>query len=436
MQDSVFVVGAGWAGLSAAFRLTQQGVHVTLLEAAPQAGGRARVIAFRGERVDNGQHILLGAYHKILSLLNTLGISEQSVLKRVPLNIYLSTQTTPLHFKLNRLMPPLNVIMGFITSIGLSHQERLAALRFCHTVHALNFELAEDCSVLALLLHYHQPNPLIHRLWAPIAVATLSTPIHQASARVFLNVLKDSFTKNARDSHYLFPTVDLSRLFPEPILNFLTQSGADVVYNQRIKKIHIEDNRCVGLETATRAWRCKRIILATPFDTTAELCNSVSQLSEIQRNLFSFSHQPITTVYLRFQNPVNLPFPMIGILDGLAHWIFDRNFANQPNLISIVITGIGAHTDLDHTTLIEALSQELHRLVPSLGALLDFKVICEKRAAFSCDVGIEKRRPHQKTPIKGLFLAGDYTQTGYPAVLEGAVRSGLSAADYLLLESN
>src|SRR5262249_45830271 len=153
-------------------------------------------------------------------------------------------------------------------------------------------------------------------------------------------------------------------------------------------------------------------------------------------NLQKFRYQPITTVYLRYPTPIRLKTPMIGIIHGIGHWIFDRFVAGQPDILSIVMTGFGPHSDLNHTTLVEKVASEISRLFPRLPAHLDYRVICEKRAAFSCDVGINDYRPLNTSPLSNLFLAGDYTQTGYPATLEGAIQSGVKAAQCIILSDS
>jgi squalene-associated FAD-dependent desaturase len=429
MKNNAIVVGAGWAGLATALTLAQKGVKVTLLEAAPQAGGRARSVFFPPDQVDNGQHLLLGAYHHTLSLLASIGVPEQSVFMRTPLRLLLKTSSTEFDFKAKNLFSPFNVILGILTSKGLLRRERMAALRFCRAIQAINFELEQDISVETLLLQYKQSPSLINQLWAPIALAALSTPIHQASAQIFLKVLKDSFRDSRQNSNYLFPILDLSQVFPKPILQFLTQQGSEIRYNQRVEKLLIDQDRCIGVQTSEGNWLGNTTVLATPPNTTAELLKVSARLSETQQQLSNLRYQPITTVYFRFKDPVNLPYPMMGVINGISQWIFDRSFANQPHLMSIVISGQGPHSQLDKISLIALLIQEIKMLYPHLNAPIASKVICEKKAAFSCDVGINQHRPSSNTSLEGLFLAGDYTQTGYPSTLEGAVQSGIHTAE-------
>lgn len=435
-EENVIIVGAGWAGLSAAAILAQNGIAVTVLEAAPQAGGRARMISFGKEELDNGQHLLLGAYQQTLALLNSIGIKEDRVFTRQPLRLWIESKDAGVDFKLNNLPFPLNLMMAFITSKGLSRKERSAALRFYRALTILQFEIKHDISVKELLLEYRQPVPLIEHLWEPLAKAALSTPIHEASAKVFLQVLKNTFAKQNSHSNFLFPKTHLSDVFPNPILHYLSKQQACVNYNERVESLIIENGVCKGVQTKKQRYEASEIILAIPPNKAAELLqphlNHYPALRATQEKLQKFQYQPITTVYLEFDKPVQLPFPLLGFVGQTAHWLFDRATVSQANILSVVITGFGQHLDMNHASLVTILKQELKQNFLHLGEIQNFKVITEKKAAFSCHVGIEDERPTSKLAFPGLSLAGDYTQMGYPASLEAAVLSGKTAAELIL----
>jgi hydroxysqualene dehydroxylase len=411
------IVGAGWAGLSAAFSLAQQHKKIILLEAAPQPGGRARGVSFGKEIVDNGQHLLIGAYTHTLQLLQDLGLRETDYLERRSLDWHmLDPQKT-----------------GFSKKNRLSILEHLKIIRFFKTLKTMNFQLSEDVSVQEFLVRLKQPPGLIHKLWGPMALAALSTPLQEASAQVFLQVLKDSFSEKNRNSNFLFPKTDLSTLLPNPIIEYLKTHQNTVLYNQRVQRLEIENGRCTGVRTANRTFKGNAVILATPPHITAALLKtSLNTLhcETLIKNLEQFHYQPITTAYLQYPEAIQLKTPMIGLVNTQGQWIFDRAFANQANILSIVITGKGEHLELNHADLVQKLDTELRILFPKFqkGAPLDYRVICEKRAAFSCTVGIAAYRPAQITPYPNLYLAGDYTQAYYPATLESAVRSGIKAA--------
>lgn len=426
----MIIVGAGWAGLAAALALARKGRKVILLEAAPQAGGRARGIPFGNDTVDNGQHLLIGAYTQTLQLLKWLNIPEEQMFVRKPLEWHILNVADPK--QLISLKIPKNLI-DFLKIKGLSLKERWSMIRFFRAIYNKDFEIVHDISVLALLVSFKQPISLIEKLWGPLALAVLSTPIRQASAQVFFQVMREVFTQpNSRfgtntseRSDFLFPKTDLSTLLPTPILKYLTEQGSSIFYHQRVRELMIEDGICKGVRTATREFYSNHVILATPPHVAAELLNT-------QTNLSKFHYQPIMTIYLRYANAVNLKKTMIGFINATLHWMFDRSFARQPDVLSVVITGNGPHSKLTHVELIKQILADIKTTCPELATPIDYRVVIEKRAAFSCDVGINHYKPGITTPYSNLWLAGDYTEPCYPATLEGAVRSGIKAAQLIL----
>ncbi len=442
-KEAIIVVGAGWAGLTAAFTVAKAGHRVILLEAAPQAGGRARGIAFGEDIVDNGQHLFIGAYQETLNLLKDLHIREASVFKRTPLELFslnLKEPLKPFHLKLSQLPFPVQFLGGFLSAKGLSFSEKLKAIQFARAITQPHFGTQKDISVQQLFINFEQPQSLITKLWEPIALAALSTPIEIASAEVFIKVLTETFAQNNKNSNWLFPKTNLSDVIPAPILDYLQKKHSPVLYHQRVNGLIIEKQQCKGVFTETREYRGKAVILATPPHVSAQLLKSDPTSEKLCHstilNLQKFQYQPITTVYLRYPKAVFLEFnrEMVGLINSTGHWLFHRHSVGQSDLYSVVITGLGPHSNLNHQALIKQLHHEIAQLIPSLNhPLIDSRVICEKRAAFSCEIGSNAYRPLNYTPLENLWLCGDYTRTHYPATLEGAIQSGRKAAQLILL---
>jgi squalene-associated FAD-dependent desaturase len=413
----VAIVGAGWAGLAAAVELTAQGHQVAVFEAAPNLGGRARGFEHKGLLLDNGQHILLGAYRQTLRLMQLVGLNEQDILLRLPL-----TLETPGYLKLNTsaLPAPLHLLAGLISAAGLSLRERLATLAFFTKLRLKSFKLAQDKTVAELLAK--QPVKAVQLLWEPLCIAALNTPISTASAQVFLNVLRDSFSHARTDSDLLLPRRDLSAIFPQAASQYVAAHGGKVLLNSTVKSLRTQHN---GLEMEGEHFD-RAICAVAPYQLAA-LLQHVAEAESALTTVSRFSYQPIATVYLQYPATVTLPRPMLGLNDGYAQWVFDRGtLCAQPGLLSASISTAGDHQRLEHDELAAAVHKQIQFLITDLPIPEWHQVIVEKRATFACVTGLH--RPTNRTAHPHLFIAGDYTAGDYPATLEGAVRSGINCA--------
>lgn len=428
----VVVVGGGWAGLSAAVTLCSHGIRVTLCESAPQLGGRARGLRWHTHTVDNGQHLLIGAYRATLSLLDTIGLDHRQLFQRQRLSLHLIQHGQPaIGLHTLRLPAPLHLIGGLMMTQGLNWRERWAALRFCVQLRAR--PPADDCSVADLLLQHTQPAALTTRLWEPLCLATLNTPIHIASARLFRRVLLDAFTGHAGNSDLLLPRTDLGRLLPEPATNYIKQRGGTVRCGSRVTELSYGNNRIssVRLDDATTL-ECDQLILAVPPYACGRLLAPLPGCQGLVDQLQQFTYSPICTVYLQYPESVQLPTALAGSAGTLTQWIFDRRTSGQPGLMAVIISADGPHVSLDQDALATAVQHELARMFPTWPTPLDRLVIREKRATFLSAINITRIRPQAHTKLPNLWLAGDHVATSYPATLEGAVLSGRSAAQALL----
>lgn len=420
----VAVIGGGLAGLSAASKLSGAGIDVTLLEAAPQLGGRARAVVWKGQCLDNGQHILLGAYQQTLQLMASVGIDESHALLRLPLTLNMHGAFT---LKAKHFPAPFHLLFGLLAANGLSWQERFAAIRFFIWLKAKCFKLTQDESLLSLLIRKKQPSRLIKWLWEPLCLAALNTPIATASAQTYLNVLKDSFNQSKTDSDLLLPKVDLSALLSKPIAEHIQKNGGKIGLNTPVShieqtangfKLNIPDQECLEFSHV--------VIACSPHHL-----NAITPMLNIATDTVAFDYQPIYTAYIQYPSHIKLPNIMTGFTRGIAQWAFDRGqLCGQDGLISVIISAEGHHQQLSQVALALAVIEELATAFPELPSPTWHKVIAEKRATFACTAGL--KRPKQQTHIQNLYLAGDYTEGDYPATIEGAIRSGLSAAQLII----
>lgn len=418
---NVAIIGAGWAGMAAAVTLAQAGIPVTVFEAARHLGGRARSVEIEGIELDNGQHILIGAYRETLRLMRTVGADPEQLLARQPLAI-----EYPGKFSLRapRLPAPLHLLAALLTARGLSWSERIAATRFITAMRARAYRIATDMPVAELLARHRQNGALARYLWEPLCVSALNTPAASASAQVFLNLFRDALDGARANSDFLIPRIDLGKLFPQPAAAFVCANAGSVRLGTPVRSI---DKTAAGFALDASAERHSHVVLAVGPHQVNALLERFAALATTRQSVAALDYEPIYTCYLQYPREVSLAQPMTGFDGGYVQWIFDRGRLNgRAGLLAAVISAHGAHQNSSQDALAGAIHGELAAFLPGLPAPLWSRVIAEKRATFSCRPGMV--RPANRTAVDRLYLAGDYTAGDYPATLESAVRSGVCAA--------
>jgi squalene-associated FAD-dependent desaturase len=392
--------------------------------------------------LDNGQHILLGAYTESLRLMRAVGVDPEKTLLRLPLQMRYPPGSGGMDFLARRLPAPLHVLAALWQATGLERADKLALARFTTTARWIDWRLNDDCSVSELLERFDQTDRVTALLWRPLCLAALNTPPDRASAQVFLTVLRDSLGARRSASDMLIPRCDLGSLFPLPAARFVAQAGGSIHAGTRV----------TGLGKEGQGWRLEcgdgasaveirpglpmfdAVIFATPHADTERLLAPVVPAGDA----IDFTHEAITTCYLRYAPAIALDLPFFALRDDPAqgHWgqfVFDRGQldAAQRGTLAVVISAATEAAALGKEALCAALAGQLASVFanPALRQPLQVKLITEKRATFSCTPGLI--RPSVSTGIAGLLRAGDHVAGGYPSTLEGAVRSGIAAADML-----
>jgi squalene-associated FAD-dependent desaturase len=434
-RNPVVVVGAGWSGLATAAELCAHGVPVTVLESARQPGGRARSIRGGEMTVDNGQHLFIGAYRAVLDLMARIGVDQQRAFLHLPLTLTLLKDTdVSLHLSAPRLPAPLHMLGAVLSARGLSARDRLRAMQFGRKLPRLRIAEREDVSVQALLHDEAQTPELIRKLWGPLCIAALNTPLSEASARIFLRALRETFLSARDHSDLLIPRLALSELLPSPCAAYLERHGVRVAVGQRVTSLDIDDTVVRGVRVRERRIDAGHIVLATPHLVSRRLMAVHPRLKPLCDKLAELGNEPVVTLYLQYPQQTRLPQPVLGLEDTLTQWVFDRRVCGQPGLMAVVMSARGAHAQMTTEALTRRVAAELANSFPYWPAHRHSLVIREKRATFSSCVGIDQLRPANRTPLPGLWLAGDYTANELPATLEGAVRSGITCAQGILGE--
>ena len=427
MSGAVAIIGAGYAGLACAVELARKRVPVTVFERSHTLGGRARVVAKDGWRIDNGQHILIGAYTELTRLLRLTGGSPKA-LAHLPLTLHTPGQ---MHLQAARLPAPLHLLVGLLRATGLSWADRLAMFRLMRFLKRRRFRIDPQMTVDRLLREARQTPRLSQLVWEPLCVAALNTPVAEASAQVFANVLRDSLAGGASASELLIPRVDLSELFPVPAARFLAVRRGKLRTGTAVDAVRrVPGGFRLDGDPVNQLY--EQVVVATAPHHAGALLASAGDCERLAAMVDALAAEPITTVYLALGPSQQLAYPMIGLSEGPGQWAFDRGqFGGPAGLIACVISTRGEHEALSREDLLLAvhrqLERELHRRLPSPEWS---QVITEKRATFACRPGL--LRPGPQTPIPGLWLAGDYLDSDYPATLESAVRSGVDTAGRVL----
>lgn len=433
-MQSVAVIGAGWAGCAAAVELADRGYQVSLFEAARTLGGRARCVEVDGRRLDNGQHILLGAYRDTLALIKRLGLREDDVLLRLPLQMRYPPESGGMDFIAPRLPAPWHVLIALVRAKGLSREDKLALARFTTAARWMDWRLEQDCPVGELLIRHDQTPRLIQLMWRPLCIAALNTPPEQASAQVFLAVLRDSLGAKRAASDMLIPRSDLTALLPQQAAAFVVKKNGSVGLGKTVKSISREGKRW-SIATQSDSYHFDAVVVATPVWQAATLLEDMIDATGLQ----SFTHEPITTCYLQYDAQMSLPIPFYALIEepeqrAWGQFVFDRGHldAMQRGLFAVVVSTSTDAIQRGQGQLIEDISRQLAQALKNDAYLKPCwsRVITEKRATFSCTPNLN--RPAFATTHPSLVLAGDYCESEYPATLETAVRSGLQAAKALI----
>lgn len=447
MSDEILILGGGFAGLAAGVALAEAGLRVRLLEQKPYLGGRARSFLepVTGSAVDNGQHIFMGCYHATRRFLETIG-----TLDRIRFDSRLRVQFLDPGGRITELccpnLPaPWHLLAGVIRSKSFSAREKVEILRL-----GLEFEATENLAdghqgfdrltVEEWLKRHGQSERLRRNFWDLLCIAAMNEDPRIAAASLFERVLRLALFRSPEDSRLGIALAGLSDCYTKAAADYIAARGGRVELGRNVCQLVITGGESRGARLADGETIESRIVLsAVPwFALPQVLPTGLLNTDPFFSGVRFLRPAPIISINLWFDRPVT-DLDFVGLRGTTIQWLFNKSriFGSCENYVSLVLSGAHQHIGRPKEELVEVAWRELGILLPAAGAakLLHSLVLKERFATFSPCVGVEALRPPALTPIRGLYLAGDWTATGLPATIEGAVQSGYAAAQEILRSS-
>jgi squalene-associated FAD-dependent desaturase len=418
----VVVVGGGLAGLAAAVALGDRGVPVTVLEARPRLGGRASSFTdpATGDRIDACQHVSMGCCTNLAHFFRTVGVGH--LLDPQPTLWFMTPDGRVSPFKADPWPAPFHLSRALLGAHYLTAGEKL---RVAYGLARLLLTAGDE--PLQPWLDRHRQTPrTVARFWGVVLTSALNETVDRVGLKYARKVFRDGFVRHRDGFTVQLPSVPLGRLYGDELRGWLARHHVTVRENAGVRRVTTSaTGHAVELRTG-ETWTAGRVVLAVPFDRLADVYPSADPFFT---RVGSLAPSPITSVHVWFDRPV-LPRPHLVLVDCLGQWAFGR----AGGYVQVVVSAARELRAAGGAEVERRVVGELLRLLPAAksATVLRTKVVTEHAATFSAVPGVDDLRPPQRTPVPGLYLAGDYTATGWPATMEGAVRSGYRAAEAVL----
>jgi squalene-associated FAD-dependent desaturase len=434
MADGVAIIGGGLAGLAAATALAPRGFHVTLLESRNRLGGRAGSFtdAASGQLVDACQHVSMGCCTNFAHFCRTVGIDHFLQTQRQLAFMTADRRVSVL--SADPLPAPFHLARGLLRTHYLTGSDKLriawglACLRLARD--------NADPPFLDWLRRHGQSPRAVECFWGVVLTSALNETPDRIGLRYARKVFVDGFLRHRSGFEVQLPVVPLGRLYGPELQGWLERHGVGLRLGQAVRRIGVEADRVRDLELrdgdrVEADW----YVAATPFDRLLDLLpGELLDREPYFGNLRRLETSPITSVHLWFDRDV-LGVPHAVLVGCEGQWVFNRGAAAPGEYyVQVVVSAARQFRGLGHEEVQRRIVAEVGRLFPGVkeASLVRARVVMEHAATFSAVPGVDRWRPRQASPVRNLFVAGDWTATGWPATMEGAVRSGYLAAEALL----
>ena len=440
MSGHVVIVGGGLSGLAAGVDLASRGIRVTILEQKPAPGGRA--YSFRdsltGDTIDNGQHVLIAGYERTLRFLEMIGTRHLLHIQSSPTLQFHHPQKGFRQLRLPLLPVPFNFLVGVLSSSLFSCSDRLRILRAGFSLRKFDAPREQHLARLTIeewLRSVGQTDECIRSFWEPLAVSIMNERIQRASALVFVRALRQAFLGGPRHAALAIPSVGLSQLFVDGAKQFITLRGGELNCNSDVAGVLMENGLARGVNTRNgTVVNGDAVILAVPHSKLLTILPH--QLREKYLNLEKIDSAPIVSIHLWFEREF-MEHEAVGLIGRRIQWLFNRRRINGEEgkgaHVSAVISGGHECVNLSKDDLVKIAVEDIRSAYPGADEEPRHAVVIrEKSATYASNPEIEPLRPANETGVPNLFLAGDWTATGYPATIEGAMKSAERAANHAI----
>jgi hydroxysqualene dehydroxylase len=457
-MNKCFVIGGGFAGLSASVHLSNAGYKVELIEASPKLGGRAYSFLHKATNtiIDNGQHIMMGCYNETLKFLELIGASDKIEIQ-AKLSVNFLKPGFELHqLKVSSLLYPFNLLSAIFNFSAISLLERLSVLRFFLKLPIFSQRDLSIISVDDLLTKEGQNENVKRAFWEIICVGALNTNLKKASAKVFVDIIKEIFLKGSFGSKIILPRKSLSEMYCEPAKQFIEKMGGKIFLSEKVEEIKVEKDKVIEVRTDHSSitdfdfvictvphYALERIVRSSSRSGHSELVSESEHEYKDKIKILKqsasggqhdYSHSTIQSFNPQYSSILNvhvwikenqLGKNFYALIGSKLHWLFSHD-----SLLTCVISDADYLMHLSDEEIMNMIYSELEKYMNvAKNDVKDYFIIKEKRATFIPSNEILNNRPNTKTEIKNLFLAGDWVNTYLPSTIESAVKSGREAAE-------